>query len=129
MLGAVRRLAGFQYLAGMIDEVVGRVAPVRANDFNETSDIVKGSLGSKPTHRFKCLPINRAGAVQVALLGVGAGEDGVALDPRPQMSRPAELDRPDRELLSLARAIEVPEGACQVTGQSSLIEVDPRRVL
>jgi hypothetical protein len=40
----------------------------------------------------------------------------------------AELDRPDRELLGLAGAIEVAEGAGEVTGQSSLIEVDPRRV-
>jgi hypothetical protein len=73
MLGAVRRLAGFQYLAGMLNEVVCRLAPVRANGFDETSDIVKGSLGSEPAHLFKCLLTDRACAFKVALLGVGAG--------------------------------------------------------
>ena len=126
---AVRKLPGLQYLAGILDEVVGRVAPVHADDFNEASDIVKGSLGPKPTHLFKCLPTDRACALKVALLGIGAGEDGVALDPRPQMRGSAELDRLERELLGLAGAIEVAEGAGEVAGQSSLIEVDPRRVL
>jgi hypothetical protein len=73
MLGAMRRLAGFQYLAGMPDEVLGRLAPVRANGFDETSDSIKGSLGSEPAHLFECLPTDRAGAFKVALLGVGAG--------------------------------------------------------
>jgi hypothetical protein len=41
------------------------------------------------------------------------------------MGGSAELDRSDRELLSLAGAVEVAEGAGEVTGQSSLIEVDP----
>jgi hypothetical protein len=45
------------------------------------------------------------------------------------MGRSAELDRQDRELLSLAGAIEVAEGAGEVASQSSLIEVDPRRIL
>jgi hypothetical protein len=63
MPGAVRRLPGLEYLAGAVGEVVGRVAPVRANDVDETSDIVNGSLGSKPTHLFKCLPTNRACAI------------------------------------------------------------------
>ena len=112
----------------MLDEVVCRLAPVRANNVNETSDVVKGSLGSKRTHLFKCHPTDRACALKVALLGVGAGEDGVALDPRPQVRGSAELDRPDRELLSLAGAIEVTEAACEVAGQSSLIEVDPRGI-
>jgi hypothetical protein len=57
----------------MHDEGVCRLAPVRANDLNETSDIVKGSFGSKPTHRFKCSPTDRACALKVALLGIGAG--------------------------------------------------------
>jgi hypothetical protein len=129
MTGAMRRLPGFQYLAGILDEVVCRLASVRANDVNETSDIVKGSLGSKPTHLYKCLPTDRTGALKVALLGIGAGEDGVTLDASPQMRGSAELDRSDRELLSLAGAIEVAEGAGEVTGQSSLVEVDPRRIL
>ena len=123
------RLTGLQYLAGILDEVIGRLTPVRANDFNEASDIVKGSLGPKPTHLLKRLLTNRTGALKVALLGVGAGQDGVALDTSPQMGRSAELDRQDRELLSLAGAIEVAEGAGEVTSQSSLIEVDPRRIL
>jgi hypothetical protein len=46
---AVRKLPGLQYLAGILKEVVRRLAFVRANDFNETSDIVKGSFGPKPT--------------------------------------------------------------------------------
>ena len=45
------------------------------------------------------------------------------------MGGPAELDRLDRELLRLAWAIEVAEGAGEVSAQSSFIEVDPRRVL
>jgi hypothetical protein len=45
---AVRKLPGLQYLAGVLDEVVRRLACVRANDFNETSDIIRGSLGPKP---------------------------------------------------------------------------------
>ena len=57
----------------MLDEVVRRLTPVRSKGFDETSDIVKGSLGSKPTHLFKCLPTDRACALKVALLGVGAG--------------------------------------------------------
>jgi hypothetical protein len=105
------------------------LAPVRANDFNEASDIVKGSLGPKPTHLFKCPLTDRTCALKVALLGVGAGQDGVALDTSPQMGRSAELDRQDRELLSLTGAIEVAEAAGEVAGQSSLIEVDPRWVL
>jgi hypothetical protein len=112
----------------MLDEGVCRLALVRANDVNKTSDIVKGSFGSKPTHRFKCLPTHRACTLEVALLGISAGEDGVALDPRPQMRGLAELDRLDRELLGLMWAIEVAEGAGEVTGQSSLIEVDPRGI-
>ena len=112
-----------------MEEVVGRLAPVHADDFNEASDLVNSSLGPKPTHLFKRLPTNRTCALKVALLGVGAGQDGVALDTSPQMGWSAELDRQDRELLSLAGAIEVAEGAGEVTGQSSLIEVDPRRVL
>ena len=73
MPGGVRKLPGFQYLAGMLDEGVCRLALVRANDVNKTSDIVKGSSGSKPTHRFKCLPTHRACALEVALLGISAG--------------------------------------------------------
>jgi hypothetical protein len=115
MAGAVRRLPRFQYLAGILDEVVRRLAPIRANDFNETSDIVKGSLGSKPTHLLKRLPTDRTCALKVTLLGVGAGQDGAALDASPQMPGSAELDGPDRELLSLAGAIEVTEGAREVT--------------
>ena len=99
------------------------------DDFNESSHIVKRSLGSKPRYLRKRFPTNRTCALKVALLGVGAGQDGGALDVSPQMGRPAELDRSDRELLSLAGAVEVTEGAGKVTGQSSLIEVDPRRVL
>jgi len=125
----VRALPGFEYFAGILDEVVRRLAPIRANDFNKTSNIVKGSPGAKPTDLYKCLPTDRAGALKVALLGVGAGEDGAALDTSPQMRGSAELDGPDRELLSLAGTIEVAEGAGKVAGQSSLIEVDPRRVL
>jgi hypothetical protein len=112
----VRKLPGPQYLAGILDEVVRRLACVRANDFNETGDIVKGSLGPKPAQLLKRLPTDRAGAIKVALLGVGAGEDGIALDASPQMGGSAELDRPDGELLSLAGAIEVAEGAREVTG-------------
>ena len=73
MPGGVRTLPGFQYLAGMLDEGVCRLALVGANDVNKTSDIVKGSSGSKPTHRFKCLPTHRACALEVALLGISAG--------------------------------------------------------
>jgi hypothetical protein len=91
------------------------LAPIRTNDFNEASDIVKGSLGSKPTHLFKCFATDRACALKVALLGVGASQNGVALDASPQMRGSAELDGPDRELLSLAGAIEVAEGAREVT--------------
>ena len=112
---AVRKLPGLQYLAGVLDEVVRRLACVGADDFYEASDIVKGSLGSKPAHLFKCLSTYRACALKVALLGVCAGEDGVALDASPQMGWSAELDRPDGELLSLAGAIEVAEGAGEVT--------------
>jgi hypothetical protein len=36
----------------MLDEVVCRLAAVRANGVDETSDIVKGSLGAKPTHLY-----------------------------------------------------------------------------
>jgi hypothetical protein len=129
MPGAVHRLAGLQYLVGILYEFGRRLAPVHADDFNEASDIVKGSLGPKPTHLLKCLLTDRTRALKVTLLGVGAGQDGVALDTSPQMGWSAELDRPDRELFSLAGAIEVAEGAGEVAGQSSLIEVDPRRVL
>jgi hypothetical protein len=101
---------------GVLGEVVCRVASIHAHDFNEMSDIVKGSLGSKPTHLFKCLPTDCTCAFKVALLGMGAGQDGVALDPRPQMRGSAELDGVDRELLCLAGAIEVAEGAREVTG-------------
>jgi hypothetical protein len=129
MPGAVNGPTGFQCLVGILDEFGRRLAPVHADDFNEASDIVKGSLGPKPTHLFKCLLTDRTRALKVALLGVGAGQDGVALDTSPQVGWSAELDRPDRELLSLAGAIEVAEGAGEVAGQSSLIEVDPRWVL
>ena len=121
-------LARFQHLAGIVDESVGRLAPVHANDFDEASDIVKGSLRPKPTHLLKCSLTDRTRALKVALLGVGAGQDGVALDTSPQMGGSAELDRPECELLSLAGTIEVTEGAGEVTGESSLIEVDPGRV-
>ena len=94
MPDAVSRLTGLQYLAGILNEVVGRLASVRANDFNETSDIVNGSLGSKSAHLLKRLPTDRTGALKVALLGMGAGQDGVALDASPEMRGPAELDRP-----------------------------------
>ena len=100
----------------MHGEVVRRLACVRANDFNETSDIVKGSLGPKFAQLLKRLPTDRTGALKVALLGIGTGQDGVALDPRPQMRGSAELDRPERELLGLSGAIEVAEGAREVTG-------------
>jgi hypothetical protein len=113
---AGRKLSGLQYLAGGLDEVVRRLACVRANDFNETSDIIKGSLGPKTAQLLKRLPTHRAGSLKVALLGVGAGEDGIALDASPQMGGPAELDRPDGELLGLTGAIEVAEGAREVTG-------------
>ena len=129
MPGAVEGLTGLQYLAGALGEVVGRLAPVRTNDFNEASDIVNGSLGPKSAHLFKRLPTDRTGALKVALLGMGAGQDGVALDASPEMRGSAELDGPDRELLSLVGAIEVAEGAGEVAGKSSLIEVDPRGVL
>ena len=112
---AVRKLPGLQYLAGILEEVVRRLACVRANDFNETSDIVKGSLGPKTAQLLERLPTDRAGSLKVALLGVGAGQDGVALDASPQMRGSAELDRPDGELLSLAGTIEVAEGAREVT--------------
>jgi hypothetical protein len=112
----VRKLSGLQDLAGILDEVVRRLACVRANDFNETSDIVNGSLGPKFAQLLKRLPTDRAGALKVALLGVGAGEDGVTLDASPQMGGSAELDRSDGELLGLSRAIEVAEGAREVTG-------------
>lgn len=116
MPAAVRKLPGLQDLAGILDEVVRRVACVRANDFNETSDIIKGSLGPKTAQLLKRLPTDRAGSLKVALLGVGAGQDGVALDTSPHMGGSAELDRQDGELLSLAGAIEVAEGAREVTG-------------
>src|SRR5215207_1851691 len=116
MPDAVSRLTGLQYLAGILNEVVGRLASVRANDFNETSDIVNGSLGSKSAHLLKRLPTDRTGALKVALLGMGAGQDGVALDASPEMRGSAELDRPDGELFSLAGAIEVAEGAGEVAG-------------
>jgi hypothetical protein len=61
------------------------------------------------------LPTNRTCALKVALLGIGAGKDGVALDPSAQMGGSAELDRPERELLGLAGTIEVAEGAGEVT--------------
>jgi hypothetical protein len=129
MPGAVHGLTGLQHLVGILDKFGRRLAPVHADDFNEASDIVKGSLGSKPTHLCKCLLTDRTCALKVALLGMGAGQDGVALDASPQMGWSTELDRPERELLSLAGAIEVAEGAGEVAGQSSLIEVDPRWVL
>ncbi len=113
---AVRKLLGLQYLAGILDEVVRRLACVRANDFNETSDIIKGSLGSKTAQLLKRLPTDRARSLKVALLGVGAGEDGVALDSSPQMGGSTVLDRSDGELLGLTGAIEVAEGAREVTG-------------
>jgi hypothetical protein len=89
---AVRKLPGLQYLAGILDEVVRPRACVRANDFNETSDIIKGSLGPQTAQLLKRLPTDRAGSLEVALLGVGAGEDGVALDASPQVGGSAELD-------------------------------------
>jgi hypothetical protein len=52
MPGAVEGLTGLQYLAGALGEVVGRLAPLRTNDFNEASYIVKGSLGPKRAHLF-----------------------------------------------------------------------------
>ena len=113
---AVRKLSGLQYLAGILDEVVRRLACVRANDFNETSDIIKGSLGPQTAQLLKRLPADRAGSLKVALLGASAGEDGVALDASPQMGGSAELDRSDGELLGLCGAIEVAEGAREVTG-------------
>jgi hypothetical protein len=60
---------------------------------------------------------------------VGAGKDGIALDPSPQVGGAAELDRLGRELLRLAGLVEVAEAARQVPGQPSLIEIDPRRIL
>ena len=102
MPGAVHGPTGFECLVGILDEFGRRLAPARANDFNEASNLVKGSPGPKPTHLFKCLLTDRTRALKVALLGVGAGQDGVALDTSPQMGRSAELDRQDRELLSLA---------------------------
>jgi hypothetical protein len=113
---AVRKLPGLQYLAGILDEVVRRLACFRANDFNETSDIIRGSLGPKTTQLLKRLPADRAGSLKVALLGASAGQDGVALDASPQMGGSAELDRSDGELLSLSGAIEVAEAAREVTG-------------
>src|SRR5829696_7741920 len=67
--GAVHRLTGLQYLAGILDEFGRRLALVHADDFNEASDIVKGSLGPKPTHLFKCLLTDRTRALKVASLG------------------------------------------------------------
>jgi hypothetical protein len=74
------------------------------------------------------LPTDRTCALKVALLGAGAAKDGVALHARPQMGRVTELDRLDREPLSLTWAIEVTEGACQVPREPALIEIDPRRI-
>jgi hypothetical protein len=71
------------------------------------------------------LPTDRACLLKVALLGVGAGKDGVTLDASPQVRGMAELDRPERELLSLSRAIEVAEATRKVPGERALVELDP----
>jgi hypothetical protein len=108
---------------------VRRLAVVRADELHDTCHIVQRSPRSKPWHLRKCLPTHRAGALQVALLGVGAGKDGVALDASPQVGRAAELDRLGRERFSLLGLVEVAEAARQVTREPSFIEIDPWRVL
>jgi hypothetical protein len=80
---AVHGLTRFQCLVGILDEFGRRLAPVHADDFNEPSYIVKGSLGPKLTHLFECLLTDCTRAFKVALLDVGAGQDGVALDTSP----------------------------------------------
>ena len=80
-------------------------------------------------HLRKRLLTHRTCTLQIALLGVGAGKDGIALDASPQVGRVAEVDRLGRELFSLAGLVEVAEAARQVPGQPSLIEIDPWRVL
>ena len=105
------------------------LATFRADELHETSHIVPRSRRSKPWHLRKHEPTDRTCALKVALLGVGAGKDGIALHASPQVGRAAKLDRSHTELLSLMRAIQVAEAACQVTREPALIEIDPRRVL
>jgi hypothetical protein len=57
----------------VVGEVVCCLTPVRADDFDETSDIVKRPFGSKPAYLLKRLLTDRACTLKVALLGVGAG--------------------------------------------------------
>jgi hypothetical protein len=107
---------------------VGHLTTARADELHEASHIVQCSLRSKPAYLRERLPTDRTCALKVALLGVGAGEDGVTLDASPQVRGMAELDGLDRELLSLTGAIEVAEATCKVPCEPALIEVDPGRV-
>jgi len=104
----------------LLGEVVRRLATIRADEFNEASHFVQRARRSKPWHLVKRLLTDRTCALKVALLGMGAGKDGVALDASPQVGRAAKLDRPYPELLSLMGPIQVAEAACQVTREPSL---------
>jgi hypothetical protein len=118
-----------EYLAGLPGKVLGRLTVVRADELHEMCHIVQRSPRPKPWYLRQRLSTHRTCALQVALLGVGAGKERVALDASPQVGRAAELDRLGRELFSLVGLVEVTEAARQVPGQPSLIEIDPWRVL
>src|SRR5215211_5040252 len=99
-------LPGLQQLPGLPGELLCRLAPIRINQLHEASHIVQRARRSKPRHLRKRLPTDRTRALKVALLGVGAGKDGVALHACAQVRWVAELDRPDREPLSLTGTIQ-----------------------
>jgi hypothetical protein len=85
-------LRGSEHLAGLLGEVVGHLTTARVDELNEASHIVQRSLGSKPAYLRKRLATDRTCLIKVALLGVGAGKDGVTLDASPKVRGMAELD-------------------------------------
>jgi hypothetical protein len=91
----MRRLPGLQYLAGMRDEVVRRLAPVRANDVNETSDIVKGLVlaGIAPlAGRYRVVARDaQEHAAGVPLKDVDDGQED--LEQKDEEHRPGDVER------------------------------------
>ncbi len=92
------------------------------------SHVIQRSCRTEPSRLLKDPAANGAGALEIALLDVCGGEDGVALHARAEVPGMAHVDRACREPLGLAGAVEVTERSREMAGQPALVEVDPGRV-